>query len=170
MIEVLRLSHRLPRDCRISTHCALTARAFGATKIYYSGQKDKELEESVNKITKAFGGPFEIEYTKEPLKIANEKKKQGFTIMHLTMYGLEFEKEISKIKFNNLLIIIGGAKVEPDYYQLADYNLSVSSQPISEVSALGIILYKMNGIQMKFDNKKLEVIPQQKGKLLKEHK
>jgi len=170
MIEVLRLSHRLPRDCRISTHCALTARAFGATKIFYSGQKDKELEESVDKITKAFGGPFEIEYTKEPFKIAKEKKQKGFTIIHLTMYGLEFEKEIQNIKSKNIFLIIGGAKVESEYYQLADYNISVSSQPISEVSALGIILYKMNGIKNKFDNKKLEVIPQQKGKLLKEHK
>ena len=44
MIEVVRLSHRLPRDIRITTHCALTARAFGATKFIYGGQKDKGCE------------------------------------------------------------------------------------------------------------------------------
>ena len=44
IIEVLRLSHRIRRDVRLSTHVALTARAFGASKIYYSGQHDSSLE------------------------------------------------------------------------------------------------------------------------------
>ena len=50
MIEVLRLSHRIGRDPRLSTHVILTARAFGASKTYYSGQKDSNLEESVKRI------------------------------------------------------------------------------------------------------------------------
>ena len=44
MIEVLRLGHRISRDKRISTHVALVARAFGASKIYYTGQKDKSMK------------------------------------------------------------------------------------------------------------------------------
>jgi len=38
MIEILRLGHRKKRDARLSTHVALVSRAFGASKIYYSGQ------------------------------------------------------------------------------------------------------------------------------------
>ena len=33
-VNVLRLDHRLKRDTRITTHVCLTARAFGASKIY----------------------------------------------------------------------------------------------------------------------------------------
>ena len=34
MIAVLRIGHRINRDKRITTHCALVARAFGAKKIF----------------------------------------------------------------------------------------------------------------------------------------
>ena len=50
MIEVLRLTHRIRRDPRLSTHVALTARAFGAAKVYYSGEHDGSLENSINHV------------------------------------------------------------------------------------------------------------------------
>ena len=39
-VNVLRLDHRLKRDTRITTHVCLTARAFGASKIYLAGERD----------------------------------------------------------------------------------------------------------------------------------
>ena len=33
-INVLRLDHRIGRDTRITTHVCLTARAFGASKVW----------------------------------------------------------------------------------------------------------------------------------------
>jgi tRNA (cytidine56-2'-O)-methyltransferase len=167
MIEILRLNHRVARDKRLSTHVALTARAFGATKIYYSGQKDSEMELSINKITNKFGGPFEIEHIKNGLKLVKEKK--GFNIVHLTMYGAEFEKKVGKIK-GDVLVIVGGEKVEGEYYELADYNVGVGNQPHSEAAALGVFLYKLNGIKSKFKGAKIIVEPCEKGKLLKEQK
>ena len=59
-IWVLRLGHRPERDKRITTHVALTARAFGAQGIKV-GTKDASLEESVNDVVKRFGGDFSIE-------------------------------------------------------------------------------------------------------------
>ena len=47
MIVVLRLGHRRARDKRISTHVGLVARAFGAQKIIYSGEKDQKLLDSI---------------------------------------------------------------------------------------------------------------------------
>ena len=90
MIEILRLSHRIRRDPRISTHVALVARAFGADKIYYSGDHDLALEDSVNKIVKQWGSNFQIEYIKDPIKlikstksknICEEKKKKKWLII-----------------------------------------------------------------------------------------
>ena len=160
MIEILRLSHRLRRDPRISTHVALVARAFGANKIYYSGEHDSSLEDSVNKIVKQWGGSFKIEYIKNYLNLIKTHKN----IIHLTMYGLPLKKQISKIKkHKNLLIIIGGEKVTPEIYKLSNYNISVTSQPHSEVAALAVLLDKLN-LKTDFKNSNLKVIPQASGK------
>ncbi|MEK6947915.1 MAG: tRNA (cytidine(56)-2'-O)-methyltransferase [Nanoarchaeota archaeon] len=168
-IEILRLNHRIARDKRITTHVGLTSRSLGASAIYYSGDKDSEMESSIDKITEKFGGPFKIEHIKNEIQLIKDKKKQGYTISHLTMYGLSFEKYVKKLqKEEKQLIIVGGEKVEPEYYQLSDYNISVTSQPISEVSALGIFLYSIHGIKEEFDNAKIKVIEQERGKLLKE--
>lgn len=166
-IEILRLNHRIGRDPRTSTHVALTARAFGATKFYYSGDKDSRLEESLNKVTKKFGGPFEIIYKENDTDLISEKRRDGSLIVHLTMYGKDFRKYKAKLKGKNLLIIVGGEKVEPDFYRLSDFNLSVSNQPISEVSAVGIFLYALFGYK-KFKSAKVKVIGSKRGKLLKQ--
>ena len=160
-IEILRLSHRIRRDPRISTHVALVSRAFGADKIYYSGDHDSSLENSVNKIVKQWGGSFKIEYIKDPLKLIKSSKSK---IIHLSMYGLPLENEISKIKkHKDLLIIVGSEKVPIEIYKLSDYNISVTQQPHSEVSSLAILLEKLN-LKPKFENPKIKVIPQVSGK------
>ena len=167
-IEVLRLNHRISRDARVSTHVALTARALGASKIFYCGQKDSNIEQSINKITEKFGGPFQIEHIKDPIYLLNQKKKEGFIIIHLTVYGKDFKNIQNIIKNRKMLVIVGGEKVEGVFYNLADYNLSITNQPISEVSALGIFLYEIHGYKKEFINAKLKVIGVQKGKLLKQ--
>ena len=64
MITVLRLDHRLGRDTRITTHVCLTARAFGADKVILSGEHDKHIIESAQKVVENWGGDFEVEYQK----------------------------------------------------------------------------------------------------------
>lgn len=167
MIIVLRLNHRIARDPRISTHVALTSRAFLADKIYYSGQKDSSLELSIKKVNEKFGSNFSIEYLQDPIKfIKNNKNK--FTIIHLTVYGLNVEDKINEIKKKeNLIIIVGGEKVEPIYYKLADYNINITSQPISEVSALAIFLHLLNnGKELKnnFKDAKIKILDSEKSK------
>ena len=112
-IEILRLNHRIARDKRITTHVALTGRALGADIMYYSGDKDSEMENSINKITEKFGGPFKVEHIKNEIKLIKEKKKNNFLIVHLTVYGIDFRKKTEELKDKNLLIIVGGEKVEP---------------------------------------------------------
>ncbi len=156
MIEVLRLGHRISRDKRISTHVALVARTFGADKLYYTGQKDKDMENSVNKITKSFGGNFEIKHIKKYDDLFKRKK-----IVHLTMYGEDFRKYVDKIK-GDVLIIVGGEKVPKEIYDSADYNLGVGNQPHSEVAALGIFLDHLG--RFKKLKGKLEIVPNLEGK------
>jgi tRNA (cytidine56-2'-O)-methyltransferase len=160
MIEVLRLGHRIVRDKRISTHVALVARSMGASKIYYTGQKDKSYEESVNRISKEFGGKFEIEHIKKFENLFKEK-----TVVHLTMYGEDFRKVMNKITSENLLIVVGGEKVLWEVYEMASYNVGVTNQPHSEVAALGIFMdHLVNSEYPSFEDGKVRIKPSSKGK------
>ena len=86
MITVLRLDHRLGRDTRITTHVCLTARAFGADKVILSGEHDKHIIESAQKVVENWGGDFEVEYQKAYRPVIKEHKQKGFEIIHLTYY------------------------------------------------------------------------------------
>lgn len=163
-IQVLRLGHRPRRDKRISTHCALVARAFGANGICYSGQKDPGLERSVRKVVKNWGGNFQIKYVKNWKKFLEDWP--GRTV-HLTMYGLPVEKAIRKIRqTKRVLVVIGGEKVPGEVYKLADFNVSVTQQPHSEISALSIFLdryFQGKELSLKFKGR-LKIVPQERGK------
>jgi tRNA (cytidine56-2'-O)-methyltransferase len=169
-IHILRLGHRLPRDERISTHVALVARAFGANSIVYTGQHDSGLEQSVKRICErwggaAGGGPFTIGYGKSYRSIIRKYKKDGFKVLHLTMYGIPLRKAIAKLKTKEkILVVVGSEQVPSEVYELADYNISVTSQPHSEVAALAIALDRLQkGKELEFKGK-VKIIPSPRGK------
>jgi tRNA (cytidine56-2'-O)-methyltransferase len=167
MISILRIGHRLGRDDRISTHCGLVARAFGASEIIYSGETDDKLIEGLKDVTKRWGGQFKIAYEKNWRRLIKKYKKKS-VVVHLTMYGLPVNKEIGKLRRKkNLLVIIGSEKVPGEIYQLADYNIAVTSQPHSEVAALAVFLHEYfhgKELNKKFKKAKIKIIPQSRGK------
>ncbi|TLZ95043.1 MAG: hypothetical protein E6K04_00510 [Methanobacteriota archaeon] len=71
MITVLRLGHRPARDKRVTTHVALTARAFGADAVLVS-TRDPGLERSIRGVVRRFGGTFRIETGVAWRRILNE--------------------------------------------------------------------------------------------------
>ncbi len=171
---VFRLGHRLPRDERITTHVCLVARAFGASSIYYSGQKDHSLEKSVRGVVDNWGGKFSIEHEKSPLKLLRGLKKDGFSIVHLTVYGMPIEEKRGILaRLEKAVLIVGGEKVPPEIYELANYNIAVGSQPHSEVAALAIALDRiMEGkeLEREFDSNfkgKIHLEPSEKEKKIK---
>jgi tRNA (cytidine56-2'-O)-methyltransferase len=167
-IHVLRLGHRLPRDERISTHVALVARAFGASSMVYTGQHDSGLELSAKRICESWGGNFTATYSKTYKPVIKKYKEQGFTIVHLTMYGLPVQELKGKLKkISKILLIVGSEAVPGDVYQLSDYNISVTNQPHSEVAALAITLDRLMGGKelggLDFGGK-IRIIPSERGK------
>ncbi len=164
MIEILRLSHRLPRDCRITTHVALSARAFGATAMHYSGMHDQEMEDAVHKITLRFGGTFTTHYITNEQSFLKQKKKEGYTLIHLTVYGTSFQELPQEQTNDKILLIVGGEKVPPYIYHLSDYNISVVNQPYSEVAALSLVLYHIHGIETDYAHAQRRIIGQKRGK------
>jgi len=164
-IWVLRLGHRIKRDQRISSHCALVARAFGADGIIFSGEKDENLLQSIKKVVERFGGKFEVKYEKNWKDVVKNWKGK---IVHLTMYGLPIQAKIEEIRNLecDLLIVIGGEKVPGEIYDLADWNIAITNQPHSEVAALAVFLDKFfegKELEKKFEGK-VKVIPQERGK------
>lgn len=166
----MRLGHRLHRDERVSTHCGLTARAFGANGIIYSGDKDDSILNSVKKVVENWGGPFEVIYEKNWKKVINEWKNKG-KIALLTMYGINIPDAIKKIrKEKNLLIIVGSEKVPPEIYGMIDFQIAITNQPHSEVAALAVFLdqyFDSSQLNKQFTSSKIKIVPSEKGKMTK---
>lgn len=165
---VLRLSHRIVRDARITTHVALVSRAFGAKGMYYSGDRDNELEDKVIYVVNKWGGQFTIEYIKSPVSLVKKWKDKGI-VVHLTMYGIDIDDVIDEIRALNkdILVIVGSEKVPGIYFELADYNVAIGHQPHSEVAALAIFLDRVfmgKELKLKFEDAEIEIIPMKRGK------
>ena len=166
-IEVLRIGQRVVRDDRVTTHVALVARSFGAHKIYMN-EVNLDIEKTISNINKTWGGDFKIEIISEWKKIIRERKSNGVKIIHLTMYGQNINSVEMKIRNEDkILIVVGAEKVPREIYELADYNVAVGNQPHSEVSALGVLLDRIQqGKQFEsgFENSERVIIPQEHGK------
>ena len=140
--HVLRIGHRPERDKRITTHVALTSRAFGASRMYLS-KPDSRVIMTIDEVVAKFGGDFEIEPLSNPKKFAKNWEGQ---IVHLTMFGLPLRDVEDKLREEQspILFIVGAEKVPPWAFEYADYNISIGNQPHSEVSALAISLSRLN--------------------------
>ncbi|MCS7121935.1 MAG: tRNA (cytidine(56)-2'-O)-methyltransferase [Archaeoglobaceae archaeon] len=161
-VYVLRLGHRIGRDRRISTHVALTARAFGAKGIYFDCY-DEKVFSSVRKVVENWGGDFFIEAVNWKKFL---KEFDGLKV-HLTMYGISLMKKIDEIKkASKVLVVVGAEKVPGEVYHMCDLNLSVGNQPHSEVAALAVFLEKVLEVvfDLKFEDAKIKVIPSERGK------
>lgn len=145
---------------------ALTARALGANTILIDSE-DSELEDTLNKVGDNFGGNFEIK-----TGVNWKKTLSGFdgVKVHLTMYGMPVDEVIQEIRNTteekDLIIVVGASKVPPEVYSESTFNVSVTNQPISEVSALAIFLdrYFEGGELKKSFEGKINVLPVEKGK------
>ncbi|AJF60563.1 MAG: hypothetical protein QT03_C0001G1078 [archaeon GW2011_AR10] len=167
-VVVLRYGHRHVRDYRVTSHCCLVARAFGAEKIVIHGEKDDSIEKTIEGIKRHWGGAFSVEFTESWKKTVEEHKKQGFYVVHATMYGIPIEKEISRIrKKNKVLFVIGSQKVEALVYKEADLNIAITQQPHSEIAALAVFLdryFEGKELGKVFRNAKYLIEPSANGK------
>jgi tRNA (cytidine56-2'-O)-methyltransferase len=169
-VTVLRLGHRLVRDERMSTHIGLVARAFGARELVLSGADDHTVD-SINRVSRRWGGDFTTTY---------QRNWRGFVktwagaVVHLTMYGEVLEDSLPKIRAalessegKRVLIVVGAEKVPREIYDLASYNVSVGSQPHSEVAALAVFLDRLfmgEELNNTFVKAKMKIRPSMRGK------
>jgi Uncharacterized protein conserved in archaea len=166
-LRVLRLSHRPGRDDRMTTHVALTARAFGADGVILpegAGQAARTAED----ITDRFGGPFEVEQVADPQNVV---ATHDGPVVHLTMYGEPLEEVVTSVRsaFDGAvgLIVVGGGKVPGAVYERADWNVAVGQQPHSEIAALAVCLDRLTAggwADRQWTDADRRIIPQASGK------
>lgn len=170
-IKVLRLDHRKKRDKRITTHCALVARAFGASEIILSGERDDGILKTIEKVVKKWGGKFKARYEKNWRDEIKKFKKLGGKAVHLTFYGIPLKKVAPALRREKkILIVIGAGKVPREVYSLVDWNASVTSQPHSEVAALALVLHEyFQGAELEKPvlGAKIKIIPSARQKIIK---
>ncbi|MEM2137735.1 MAG: tRNA (cytidine(56)-2'-O)-methyltransferase [Candidatus Anstonellaceae archaeon] len=167
---VVRLGHRIGRDQRITTHVFLVARAFGATEGVLCGDEDASVLKGIARVSELWGGKFSVAYEKDWKKFVEGRKKAGWKVSHLTMYGEDFAAGARKLWAlrKNVLVLVGAGKVPREAYELADFNLAVGNHPHSEVAALGMFLDRFfSGRQLakKFGGK-LKIAPNKCGKVV----
>ncbi len=142
-VEVLRLGHRPGRDPRLTTHLALVARAFGAERMYLH-PPDPSVAESLAGVRARWGGAFEVVPAPSWLEVVH---RAPGAVVHLTMYGLPLARVLPRLRRErDLLLVVGGAKVPGRLYGAASANVSVGSQPHSEVAAVAVVLAQLRGV------------------------
>lgn len=163
----MRIGQRLVRDDRVTTHVALVSRAFGASKILMY-DANPEIKDTLSKVNKMWGGGFEVEIIEEWRKTLKAKKADSYKIVHLTMYGEDINSVQEKIrKEDKILVVVGAEKVPREVYDMADYNISIGSQPHSEIAALAILLDRIQEgaqFQRKLRGAQREIVPTKRGK------
>jgi tRNA (cytidine56-2'-O)-methyltransferase len=142
-VEVLRLGHRAGRDPRLTTHLALTARAFGAERMHLH-PPDRALAERLAAVARRWGGRFVVDDAPDWRAVVRAHRG---SVLHLTMYGEPLARLAPRLRrHRHWLVVVGGAKVPAELYRLADVNVAVGHQPHSEVAALAVLLARLKGI------------------------
>lgn len=172
-IVILRIGHRVFRDSRVTSHVCLTARALGADAVIIADQEDKVVESTIRDVTERFGGPFQVSSGLPWKRTVREWKESGGLVVHLTAYGLPLPKLVSEIQNakRDLMVVVGSEKMPGEVFNIADWNVSVTSQPMSEVAALAIFLdwYNQHGeFDRQFSQARIRIIPRERGKEIRE--
>ena len=172
-IVALRWGHRPQRDARLTTHVALTARALGASGFLLSDTVDEKIKESIEKVTRNWGGNFFFEMGTAWKRTVRDWKAKGGIVVHLTAYGenIQTSDVVDRIKSfrKDVLVIVGSQKVPKEFFSndVSDFNVSVGNQPHSECAALAVFLdrfFEGKELVKGFKKAKIRIIPQERGK------
>lgn len=170
-IQVLRIGQRFYRDERTLTHLCLVSRALGAESIFLE-EAENDVVKTLEEVNRTWGGDFRAVLGVKWRRAFADARKDGRKIVHLTMYGLPLQDKAAELRdLEKALVVVGGPKVPGEVYREADFNISVTSQPHSEVAALALVLHEMQGgeeLKRAFQKSKIQIVPTERGKKIVE--
>lgn len=167
------MEHRPSRDQRISTHTGLVARAFGAEGIIFTEPNVKKIKQSLEDVNETWGNSFFVKIGESWREVIKDWQSSGGKVVHLTMYGVPVDEEISKVRDSDTLVVVGAGKVPREVYELSDFNIAIGNQPHSEVAALAIFLdrfFEGDELRKEFTGGKRKIVPSESGKEVRELK
>jgi tRNA (cytidine56-2'-O)-methyltransferase len=176
---VLRWGHRPSRDARLTTHVALAARALGASGLILSDIEDRKIKETIDEVTKSWGGTFFFIMGIPWKRAVGDWKTKNGIVVHLTAYGENAERSdvLRRIKASgkNVLVIVGSQKVPREFFSeaVSDFNVAIGNQPHSECASIAVFLdrfFQGRELTGSFQNGKLKIVPQRRGKKITQRK
>ena len=142
----------------------MAARAFGASSVAFVSKKNPKLVRYFRSINKKWGGTFSVEFTnswKDYLKT-----KKNYKIVYLTRYGVPINKiEYSLKTYKNILVIVTTTEAAKNLYDIADFNVSITTQPHAATSAVAIFLHHFfegRELSLHFENAEFKVVPEER--------
>lgn len=171
-ITVLRWGHRF-RDERLTTHVALTARAFGASEFILADVKDETIKSTIEKVVEQWGGLFNFRMDIPWKQAVREWKKNDGVVVHLTAYGenIQTSDVLQRIKASgkDVMVIVGSQKVPSEFFseKVSDFNVAIGNQPHSECSSLAVFLdrfFEGKTLEKEFEDWKIKAEPVPRGK------
>ncbi len=129
----------------------------------YLAARDPGVVESIVDVVHRWGGDFFIQDSITWRSCIRNWKEGGGCVVHLTMYGQPFTEVMSDLRQQaGILVVVGAEKVPGELYALADYNLSVTTQPHSEVSGLAVFLdhlFQGSELDRRYPEASMQVTP-----------
>jgi tRNA (cytidine56-2'-O)-methyltransferase len=130
----------------------------------YLHPRDDALAERIAAVTHRWGGEFAVVPVDDWKSLV---RSFPGTVVHLTMYGLPLERSLPRLaRQRHLLLVVGGAKVPPELYRKAKFNVAVGHQPHSEVAAVAVTLERLLGLPrpVRAGGAPQRIVPSARGK------
>jgi tRNA (cytidine56-2'-O)-methyltransferase len=135
----------------------------------YLAADDPGVVRSIDAVRTRWGGDFFTENHVGWRSCISRWKERGGTVVHLTMYGLPLSSVIRGLRTKErILVVIGAEKVPGPLYGLADFNVSVTTQPHSEIAALAVFLdhlFSGEELEREYADAPMRIIPSGAGKV-----
>ncbi len=170
---MLRWGHRPTRDARLTTHVALAARALGAAGLILSDIEDRKIKDTIDEVTRRWGGEFFFEMGTPWKKAVRNWKENGGAVVHLTVYGenVEMTDVLDRIRSSGkkILIMVGSQKVPGEFFSeaISDFNVAIGNQPHSECASVAVFLdrfFKGEELAGTFQGGRVRIVPRFRGK------
>jgi len=132
----------------------------------YLHPRDDDLAERIAAVSHRWGGDFAVVPVDDWKSLV---RSFPGTVVHLTMYGIPLERSLPRLaRLRHILLVVGGAKVPPDLYRKAKYNVAVGHKPHSEVAAVAVTLERLLGLPrpVRAGEAPQRIVPSSRGKRL----
>ncbi len=142
----------------------LAARAFGASSVTFAGKRNPKMVRYLQNVVRNWGGSFSVNFTDDWRgEIASRK---NYKVVYLTRFGVPINKlEYGLRTYKNLLVVVTLTENVKNLYRMADFNVSITTQPHCSAAAVAVFLhhfYEGRELAMHFENARYKVVPEER--------